>query len=262
MDGAEVAACQVGDVMVRPEANVGLTRQGAFHQVAATGLEQGIGWGRRHLLGYGFPNARALRVAQRLGLYEPVDQVLQLEWQARPSGRWRDHLLDVQPVKVDRLQPGDPDWQVLQSLWDAMSAELPHALLPVRDPAWVRHRYGCRPGVAYQVHLLRRRIGGRALGAFVLRLHADHAELMDLIGSPGQMPRLVRAARSSAQAQGVGLLRAWITASHASRLDDPADPAQRSDIDVLVPTCCHTPGPAPDSLRGRWFLMGGDTDFR
>lgn len=262
MDGTEVAACQVGDVMVLPEANAGLERQGAFQQVAATGLELGIGWGRRHLLGYGFPNARALRVAQRLGLYEPVDQVLQLEWHAQPTGRWGDRLLAIQSVKADQLQPGEPAWQALQNLWDAMKDELPHALLPVRDPSWVRHRYGCRPGVAYQVHLLRRRIDGRALGAFVLRLHADHAELMDLIGPPRQMQRLLRAARSSARTQGHSLLRAWITASHASWLDDPADPAQRIDIDVLVPTCRHTPGPSPASLKGRWFLMGGDTDFR
>jgi len=262
MDGAEVAACQVGDVMVLPEANAGLERQGAFQQLAATGLEQGIGWGRPHLLGYGFPNARALRVAQRLGLYEPVDQVLQLEWQTLLSGRWSDRLLATQPVMADKLQPGDPAWQALRKLWDAMRRELPHALLPVRDPAWVRHRYGCRPGVNYQVHMLRWRLGGFPVGAFVLRLHDDHAELMDLIGPPGQMQNLLRAARSSARAQGLRLLRAWITASHASWLDDPADPARRVDIDVLVPTCRHTPGPGPDSLKGRWFLMGGDTDFR
>jgi SAM-dependent methyltransferase len=262
MDGADVPACQVGDVMVLPEANAGLARQGAFQQVAATALARSIGWGRRHLLGYGFPNARALRVAQRLGLYEPVDQVLQLEWPAPPAGRWADRLLATEPVRADALQPGQPVWRALQELWSAMHTALPHALLPVRDPAWIRHRYGRRPGVAYQVYLLRRRLGGQAVGAFVLRLHADHAELMDLIGAARHMPSLVRAARARAGAQGVAWLRLWITASQAHWVDDPADPAARIDIDVFVPTCIHTPGPAPDSLRGRWFLTGGDTDFR
>lgn len=262
MDGADVQACQVGDVMVLPEANAGLERQGAFQQVAATLLERSIGWGRPHLLGYGFPNTRALRVAQRLGLYEPVDKVLQLEWPAPPHRRLADSLSTAEPVPVERLQSGQPAWQTLQDLWQGMDRSLPRALLPVRDPAWIHHRYGCRPGVTYQVFLLRRRLGGRVLGAWVLRLHADHAELMDLIGPAQALATLVRAARLKAEQLGARTMRAWITASQAHWLDDPADPAHQVDMDVLVPTCSHTQGPAPESLQARWFLMGGDTDFR
>ncbi|MBK9363547.1 MAG: GNAT family N-acetyltransferase [Rubrivivax sp.] len=262
MDGQVVAACQIGDVMVSPDANAGLGRQGALQQVSATLLEQQIGWGRQHIVGYGFPNARALRVAQRLGLYAPVDRVLQLDWPAPPAHRWRDHLVSVESVDIAGVRPDLPIWLTLQELWQAMCGGLPAALLPVRDPAWLRHRYGLRPDVTYRVYLLRRRIGGRAIGAFVLRVHDDHVELMDLIGPPNVLASLVRAARLATQATGRACLHAWITASHVHWIDDPADPARRTDLDVQVPTCVHTPGPTPDSLRERWFLMAGDTDFR
>lgn len=262
MNGQDVPACQVGDVMVQAEAKAGLGRQGALHRVSATLLEQQIGWGRRHLLGYGFPNARAMRVAQRLGLYAPVDHVLQLDWPTAPARRWQDRLLIVEPIDVVGLHSDQPIWLTLQRLWQSMGAGLPAALLPVRDPAWLRHRYGLRPGVTYRVNLLRRRIGGRALGVFVLRANDDHVELLDLIGPPGALAGLVRAARLSIQGTGHEHLRVWITASHVHWIDDPDEPALRTDPDVQVPTCVHTPGPSPDSLRERWFLMGGDTDFR
>lgn len=262
MDGQVVAACQVGDVMVLPEANAGLGRQGALQQVSATLLEQQIGWGRRHVLGYGFPNARALRVAQRLDLYAPVDRVLQLDWPAPPARRWHDHLRTVETVDIAGLRAEQPIWRTLQELWQAMCGGLPAALLPVRDPAWLRHRYGNRPDVTYRLCVLRRRLGGRAIGAFVLRAHDDHVELMDLIGPPNALAGLVRAARLATQAIGRVCMRSWITSSHVHWIDDPVDPARRTDPDVQVPTCVHTPGLAPDSLRGRWFLMGGDTDFR
>lgn len=262
IDGRVERAAQVGDVMVLPEANAGLGRQGALQQVSATLLEQQIGWGAPHRVGFGFPNARAMRVAERLGLYAAVDEVVQLEWQgALPPRRadrlWRLH--EVDPARLDT--PGD-DTQALAAAWRAMAAALPRSLLPVRGPAWLCHRYGRRPGVRYRLWRLSHRLGLRPGGAFVLREQGDHVELLDLVGPPAAWPELVRQARLQGLRLGQQRLLAWVTRSHADRLDDPVTPAQRVEIGVQVPSCAHTAGPAPQALRGRWFLMGGDTDFR
>jgi SAM-dependent methyltransferase len=266
MDGQTHLACQVGDVMVLPQANAGLGRQGAFQMVSATLLEGEIGFGQRHLLGFGFPNARAMKVAERLKLYAPVDEVVQLEWLGATRRRWRDAVWRVAEVQADALQEGTATWDALDRAWHAMAAALPRALLPVRDAAWICYRYGQRPGSAYRVRLLFHRLrglrGAQCLGGWVTRQHADHDELMDLVGSPEHFPMLIRAARLAAAARGLLPLRAWITASHAGALIDPADPPSRAELDVQVPTCIHTAGPAPETLRGRWFLMAGDTDFR
>jgi SAM-dependent methyltransferase len=262
IDGADARAVQVGDVMVLPEANAGLGRQGALHQVSATLLEQQIGWGAPHLVGYGFPNHRAMKVAERLGLYGGVDEVIQLEWPAAVARRWSDAAWRVEEVDAAAFDPRGPQGRALDAAWRAMAAGLPEALLPVRDPAWLRHRYGNRPGVRYRLHLVRARLGSGVAGALVLREHVDHVELMDLVGPPRHLRLLVRVARGLAAAAGRSGLHAWITVSHAAWLDDPADAAIRREMGVTVPTCVHTPGPAPETLRGRWFLMAGDTDFR
>ena len=262
IDGAEARAVQVGDVMVLPEANAGLGRQGALQQVSATLLEQQIGWGAPHVVGYGFPNPRAMKVAERLGLYGAVDEVIQLEWTANATQRWRDAAWSVEEVDPATFDLHGAQARALESAWQAMAAGLPRALLPVRNPAWLRHRYGTRPGVRYRLHLVRSRLGAAVAGALVLREHDTHMELVDLVGAPQRLRLLVRVARGLAAAAGRSGLHAWITTSHADRLDDPADPALRRPMGVAVPTCVHTPGPAPDALRGRWFLMAGDTDFR
>lgn len=262
IDGKVGRAAQVGDVMVAPDANAGLGRQGALHRVSATLLEQQIGWGAPHRVGFGFPNERAMRVAERLGLYAAVDDMVQLQWTVAPVAPALDRLWLMHEVDPARLGERDQDWTRLARAWKAMAAALPRALLPLRDPAWLRHRYGRRPGARYRLWLLRHRLGLRPPAALVLREHPDHAELMDLIGAPATWPVLLRAARRLAIDAGLPRLQAWITRSHAQHLDDPADPAQVLELGVRVPSCAHTEGPSPQSLQGRWFLMGGDTDFR
>jgi hypothetical protein len=262
MDGELVLACQVGDVMVRPDANAGLGRQGALQQVAATLLEQSIGWGLPHRLAFGFPSGRHMKIAHRLRLYAAVDEVVQLQWDTERSPRWSDRWWFSDEVDPAALRPDTPDGRMLEDLWNAMRRSMPRALLPVRDLAWLRHRFGRRPGVTYRLYLQRSRLGRAPMGAFVLREHEQHVELMDLVGPPARFGRLVAAARSVAARQGRARLETWVTRSHAALLDDPDHPVTPIDIDVIVPTCLHTPGPSADSLRGRWFLMSGDTDFR
>lgn len=264
IDGRLAWGCQVGDVMVLPQANAGLNRQGALHQVTATLLEREIGWGRAHLVGFGFPNVRALKVAERLGLYAAVDEVVQLDWPVRQEWRRADAMWHVEPIDPASLVEGSRAWRELEHLSTQMADGMPNTLLPLRDPQWLRHRYGRRPGVVYRLLMQRHHLSQRAQGAMVLRDHDDHVELMDLIGPPAALKALVRAARMRAEEDrpARGGLRAWITRSHLSLLDDPADLAQQTEMGVMVPTSVHTAGPTPDSLRGRWFLMAGDTDFR
>lgn len=262
VDGRVERAAQVGDVMVLPGANAGLGRQGVLHQVSSTLLEQQIGWGTPHLLGFGFPNARAMRVAERLGLYAAVDAVVQLEWPSGGPQRGADRLWRVREVDLARLDDASDDARLLRDAWQRMAADLPRSILPLRDPAWLRHRYGGRPGVSYRAWVLRHRLGLQPPGALILREHAGHAELMDLVGSPRIWPLLLRQARRMAAARGHARLLLWITQSHVGHLGEQGLEAQRLEVDVTVPSSVHTPGPAPAELRGRWLLTGGDTDFR
>ncbi|MDQ2780304.1 MAG: GNAT family N-acetyltransferase, partial [Pseudomonadota bacterium] len=259
--GEPALACQVGDVMVAPEVNGGLVRNSALHKVTATFLESQIGHGLPHAVGFGFPNARAMRLAQRLGLYTAVDEVHLLSWNACNAADERA-VDEVQPIDAAALREETETWSQLNALWQTMAAAHATSALAVRDPAWLRYRYGQRPRTPYVLQLVRDRDNGNALGLVVLRVSSQTVELIDLVGDPRHYPRLVRQARRATYAHGGSRLDAWITASHAHELIDPADAPVVHTMDVAVPANAHTPGFDPARLRGRWFLMGGDTDFR
>ena len=52
----------------------------------------------------------------------------------------------------------------------------------------------------------------------------------------------------------------WYSTSIAAMISG-ADGVEHS-IGVGVPTSTWTPGPDKSVLQGRWWLTGGDTDFR
>lgn len=253
--------CQIGDVMVMPHAIAGLGRTNALHQVTATFIEAHVGWGERYVGGFGFPNSRHMKLAERLGLYAPVDDVQQLSWTALSAIEGADIDGDqIEPADAALLREDTPTWHALTALWKKMAAACTGSALGIRDPAWLRHRYGRRPGCDYVLHRVSTS-EGQLFGLFVLRLLPHAVELIDLVGDPRHFQRLVRHARRAAADWGRDRLEVWITASHAAWVDDPADPAVVQQINVAVPANIHSQGYPAARLQGRWFLMGGDTDF-
>ena len=61
-------AVQIGDVMVRPAERGLMTRKGAFYQAVTHFLSAHVGDGAEFPHAFGFPNRRAMALAQRLGL--------------------------------------------------------------------------------------------------------------------------------------------------------------------------------------------------
>ena len=268
--GQPALGCQVCDVMTEPGAHGSLARQGPMQQVTATFLEAEIGWARTHAVGFGFPTDRALGVAERLGLYRRVDELLQLRWTPESAAGLAAR---IEAVDLAATHAGDDGlWQVLDTLWTAMAHDLQASVLGVRDPAWLRYRYGQKPGVAHCALLLRAAPGADAQGLVVFRTHADHLEVLDLVGPLVHLPLLIDAARhvaatsataaTATEAASPTHVKCWITASHAALLQREGDGAQRDSLDLFVPANAHTPGVTPEALSGRWFLTAGDTDFR
>ena len=261
--GQPALGCQVCDVMVEPGTHGSLARQGPMQQVAATFLEAEIGWARPHAVGFGFPTDRALGVAERLGLYRRVDEMVQLRWVAL-----KQLTLEgcVDRIDLAGMQPGDELWQVLDTLWAAMAQGLEASVLGVRDPAWLRYRYGQKPDVVYTALLVRAAPGTRFMGLVVIRAHADRLEVLDLLGPLADLPNLIEATRhaasTSADAAGRTHVTCWVTVSHAALLMRMGDGVVRDNLDLFVPANAHTPGVSPEALSGRWFLTAGDTDFR
>ena len=270
--GQRVRACQVCDVMVDASARAALNRNGPLYRLTASFLEAQIGWGRPHRLGFGFPTERAFAVAERLGLYAAVDDMVCLAWHAskprlhslaKGAGAWLRDGPSLHGLRADDLVPQGLWAAAVDALWCAMAAALPELTLAVRDADWVRHRYLLHPRLNYQVGLVRARRSGRLFGLVAVRVHEHHLEWVDWVGPPADWPRLLEAVRMQAAQLGKPMVEAWITRSQQHRLQSlAADTCQVRALAIQVPANAHTAGPSLEAQRNRWLLTAGDTDFR
>lgn len=250
--GQPATAVQIGDVMVHPGERGVLTRSGPFQMAAATFLEQQIGHGRPYLIGFGFPEDKAMRLAERLGLYAQVDAMTELRWPAlAPRAVWNVY---ARPL-------GTSSSGVVDALWEEMKTTLPESIVGVRDGAFVQGRYLDHPMRPYSVLLVRRRFTGSVVGVVVVRDRLEQGvELVDFIAPPERFKELLGVARRYAGHLGRAEVFTWITASHADRLAD--ENSRRVPLNLLIPANIWSHGPDVSELRDRWWLMGGDTDFR
>lgn len=252
MHGQTVMALQIGDVMVHPSQRGVLTRQGPFFLSCATLLEQLMGYGKPFLLGFGFPNRKALEVARHLKLYDAVDQMVEVSWPAvKTAPDWRTQ---ARPVAVR-------DMDEANACWSAMAHAMRSSVLGVRDWAFISQRYLNHPVVGYTVLMVRQRLTGKALGLVVLRDHDEKGvELMDMVAAPVHFGALARAAVRFAYLSGRPRVFGWVTRSHKHLL--AVHGAAFEEMDVWIPANVWTEGPSVQDLQKQWWLMSGDSDFR
>lgn len=242
-------ALQIGDVMVHPQERGVLTRQGPFFLTAATSAEL---YGP---LGYGFPTERAMRVAEKMGLYARAGSLAQVAWKpSSPRVRWRTRVRHL------ALDAPASDRKKVDLLWAQMADDLRDSAVGVRDWHYIAHRYLGHPHHAYDVLLVGRRLGGAGVGVLVLRRHADACELLDVIGPLAHMATLVDQARRLTAQWGRPRLYGWISRNYVQCWLDTG--AVEEALDIQIPTSCWTADARADVLRERWWLTAGDTDFR
>ncbi|WP_374354671.1 hypothetical protein [Chitinimonas sp.] len=250
--GQRRESVQIGDVMVAQAGRASLSRKGPFFLAASQFIDSYVGFGKQFIHGFGFPNQRAMTVADRLGLYKPVGKVVELEWES--AGAALPWWLSLSPLHDPAQHAG-----ALRRLWAAMAEDLRADIVGIRDLERLRYRYFEHPDQPYHCALLRHRLGGRAIGLVVLRHHGEHSEWLDLVAAKRHWASCALAARQLAAAAGARHLRMWVSESHQQLFPTPL--ASR-DIDVIIPANNWSDGPSPDEQRNRWFLLGGDTDFR
>ncbi len=256
--GERTLACQVGDVMVLASANRSLARTGPMKQIGATFAVLEVGYGLPHLVGFGFPNARAFGVAKRLGLYEAVDELVQVSWPAAGAGARMGWV--IESLSGSSLEPQHR--RVVDALWARMAPAFGKSIVGVRDADWIEHRYLQRPSVNYTVLLVRSRWWRRPIGLLVLRQQDQVLNLLDMVCAPEFFGELVRVARLKAQSIGALRVACWITRSQQHRLHRAdADHQQVEPLGIQIPTTIQTEGPSHAALKDHWFLMQGDADF-
>ncbi|TXH33039.1 MAG: GNAT family N-acetyltransferase [Burkholderiaceae bacterium] len=262
--GHTMTCMQAGDVMVAEQARGILSRRSGPYGTAALGfLQRYIATEEGFAFSFGFPNERAARLSEVLGLYERNGRVLQLLWPRLQAAhrRW-----DCTPF--DWADPRTPHH--LDALWLRLSrsTEVANCVLPQRDAAWWRHRFGNHPTVIYRCFWVRTRLTRRLLGAVVLRPGeqvGQEWELLDWLATLADTPKVLMAARSLCAGLGGSGMLAWM--SETLTQQPQVTPAL---TDAAVHTACAfgvsvrrlTQPVDVGDPQYWWWLTGGDTDFR
>ncbi len=236
------------DVMVHPQERGVMTRQGPFLLTAACTAEM---YGP---VAFGFPTERAMLVAERMGLYSKADQMAEVRWDARaPGPRLRTRVRALDKTNAQ-------DAALVDSLWTQMARDLREGVVGVRDWKFLQHRYCEHPHNNYDLLLVTARLTGKPLGLLVLRRLETSCELLDVVAPLVHLPLLIDQARRMTARWGLPSLYCWISSQHTQRF--VACGGVEHALNVHIPTSCWTDDPRVDMLKGRWWLMAGDTDFR
>ena len=248
-------AIQIGDVMVHPLQRGILTRSGAFFRMAATFLERYIGFGKPFLLGFGFPNERAMKVAEHLGLYTEIGQMQEISW---PVSSSRPRLMSC--LRVIHKGNYQHFSQTIDLLWQAMAQDLQHAIVGVRDSTYLFNRYLQHPKQSYQVFVVKNRINNKPYGIIVLDIKEQRCDIVDIISPLKNIHILIVHAKRFAVLNQCEKIYCQISNNFSSNFQDKF--SHTAVMDIRIPCNTWTAGPSPETLNNQWWLMAGDMDFR
>ena len=256
--GSPSMAIQPCDVMVLPENRSQYGKSSLFFKVATTFLEREIGNTVNHLLGFGFPNQKAMNIATRLGLYEKTDDFVEVLYVSP------EPLSNTQSLTATPLDLNDESQQLeLDHLWQLMQLDYAHAIIGVRNWQYMKYRYIDHPFAKsnqYQCVVIRAIESGKACAVAVLKDHAKHRLVMDLVCPLEAMQSvlLYLNQRLSEENQQQALAM-WITKSWAEKINLPG--AIVNELGIEIPCNSWNPGPSSKILYGAWWLTAGDMDF-
>ena len=254
--GARARAIQICDVMVMPEHRSFVSRDTLFFKTAATFLEQQIGNCAEHLLGFGFPNIRVLRMACRLGLYDVTDSFIEIHY-PRTVSATDDAGLQVLPFALN----AESATAAVASCWNVMAQDLRGGIVGVRDLDYLRYRYCTHPlwaEGAYECLAVATPGSALPLAIVVLKRLGQERLVMDIVGAVADYPAVLEAVRGTLAAESMGL-HCRITRAHAPAVTLPG--SEWRDLEIEIPCNIWTRGPDAASLAGAWWLTAGDMDF-
>lgn len=254
--GEQRKAMQICDVMVLPQYRSFVSRDTLFFKTAATLLEQQVGNCAEHLLGFGFPNKRVLRMAQRLGLYDVTDQFVEIDYPLdEESQNVHNYVVDTFEHESQRAE------EQVNALWQSMAGSFQDKIIGLRDWDYLRYRYFTHPLWArgeYECLAIRDATQSDPLALALLKPHEGGRLLMDLVGDVQMFPELLAVLRDYLAQRSLSL-RSRITHAHAPLLS--LAHSNQHELGIEIPCNIWTRGPAADTLRGAWWLTAGDMDF-
>lgn len=241
--GREIFGLAIGDVMVHPK----LRGLKLFKRTAELVPEEAV---RNNIyLGYGFPNERALRLPEKLGLYEKIEDVYESVKEVRFQRTAARYSLKFFPLSFDDSRIDD--------LWNDVKASL--RLAVVRDRAYLTWRYQRHPLHSYELWGLQKRWGGGLLGFAVLRRDGERMLLVDFVCPLERLKDLLLKVENYSWSAGSKFLTLWHPEFLNSRLSALGFTTAASI--TCIPRTTHDLTMKKEEIKGNFFYTMGDTDF-
>jgi hypothetical protein len=249
--GQSVRAAQLVDLMASPK-TTGLSRaHSPFVELMHALLKSLPGPENPDGIAFGFPSDRAMRLGEHLGVYRAVGRIASLSFAPRKDSRVRYRVI----TRLDeRLRSS------INTLWERMAADFHAAVIGVRDAAAIERRYLAYPEKRYVLLLVENGWLRRPLGLAMIRPDVSRPELLDIVGPREAMPTVLAAARAWLSATG-GTELTWLLAEpFATALAGCAENCHPTEFRIMANP--FSPLATNAGLENRWWLTGGDTDYR
>ena len=255
--GAEEPYLQIGDVMVAPEWRGILTRQGPFFHASQGLYSSRLGSSGPYPVGFGFPNARHMRLAVKSGLSWDSSGMHEIEWRVDCPREISDRLWRMVPVS-----PSDKHFDSsVNSAWFNMLKDANALRLGDRSAEHVRWRYASRPGPAHHFFRICRPWSQRTLGMVVLApvTKDQSSHWLDWIGPMNMLGMASRLCRQEAAQLGASALLTWASPAVARALQPTGFSRQTEVARIGVPVASAVT--SKEAVQMNWWFMSGDTDF-
>lgn len=254
LSGTPVRAAQLVDLMAEPKRS-GLSReQSPFTVLTRRMLDSVPRPGNPDGVAFGFPSARAMRLGEHSGISCEVDKWFELRF--TPScKRYTPRIRPWQPEQPNERSLAD-------RLWKTMARDFSDFSLGVRDSAHLIRRYIQYPGKKYSIWVIHSRFWHLPVGLAVLGPGEDRFEIVDIICPLNDIPDVLQALRSwlHEKHSEQGELMLMLTSHFAKQLAPIADHCETTQFRIMANP--RTPENTMARLRNRWWLTGGDTDYR
>ncbi len=241
--GKEAYGLAIGDVMVHGKFRGFKLFKKAAALVPEEAVRDGI------ILGYGFPNERAMALPEKLGLYEKVENVYEGAKEIMFHNNLNRFLYRFSPLSFED--------EGIDSLWESVRKEM--ALAVVRDRDYLKWRYRSHPFFRYELWGVRKRLGNRLQGLAVLRREQGRMLLIDFVCRTDLLGVFFQKIENYSCRAGEKALTLWFPGYLERRLASIGFSTRPAG--TCIPRTTHEKTLAREEMKGIFFYTMGDTDF-
>ena len=254
LQGEPTQAAQLVDLMAAPKQS-GLTRNESPFTVLLQHILTSLPSLRNPAgLTFGFPSGRAMRLAEHVKVSVCVDDWMSLEFQ--PSDLVSGPKLRV----IDKWCASDD--KAVNALWGRMRDDFAEFVVGVRNSDYIRQRYLAHPEKKYLLLQIDSRWWRRPIGCVVLSQGPGPGqyEILDVICAWDEMQEVIGTTQRWLHQIDGHLLTMLLTSTFAKKLAPFASQCQATQFRIMANPHMSLQGLA--QLKHRWWLTGGDTDYR